>query len=129
MKECRGLSGGRGVLSGRRCGTLRPYTFMNMSGASVRWALNAYPGLKGADVLIVHDDTNFDLGQIRLHRGPRRTSLFYFLLSIFPARPRPLAHARTPPARNARRRPQRTAAAHNALPPHTTRRRRRNART
>ena len=51
--------------------TLRPMTLMNLSGASVRRALSMYPSLLlQRDVLVIHDDTNLPLGQVKLHAPP-----------------------------------------------------------
>ena len=47
---------------------LKPETFMNLSGRSVRQALQFYK-LEAADLLVVCDDLNLPLGKLRLRPG------------------------------------------------------------
>lgn len=49
-------------------GLLKPGTFMNDSGRSVRAAL-AFLGIKPADVLVVHDELDIPFGELRLKQG------------------------------------------------------------
>lgn len=46
-------------------GLLKPQTFMNVSGESVRLAMDFY-GIGPVDVLVVHDELDLPLGRIRL---------------------------------------------------------------
>ncbi|NTU69650.1 aminoacyl-tRNA hydrolase [bacterium] len=50
---------------------LKPQTFMNSSGFSVAGFMNFYK-IKPKDVLIIHDDVDFDLGKIKIgfNEGP-----------------------------------------------------------
>ncbi len=54
-----------GNVEGERILLLKPQTFMNLSGRSVRELTNFYKIL-GSDLLIVHDDMDLSLGKIRL---------------------------------------------------------------
>ena len=54
-----------GNVEGERILLLKPQTFMNLSGQSVRELTNFYKIL-GSDLLIVHDDMDLPLGKIRL---------------------------------------------------------------
>jgi len=54
-----------GKVEGERLLLLKPQTFMNLSGRSVREITNFYKIL-GEDLLIVHDDMDLSLGKIRL---------------------------------------------------------------
>ena len=54
-----------GHVEGERLLLLKPQTFMNLSGRSVRELVRFYKVL-GEDLLIVHDDLDLSLGKIRL---------------------------------------------------------------
>ena len=54
-----------GNIEGERVFLLKPQTFMNLSGRSVRELINFYK-ISGDDLLIVHDDMDLSLGKIRL---------------------------------------------------------------
>ncbi|HZK86113.1 MAG TPA: aminoacyl-tRNA hydrolase, partial [Desulfosporosinus sp.] len=54
-----------GNVHGERILLLKPQTFMNLSGRSVRELMNFYK-IPGNDLLIVHDDLDLPLGKIRL---------------------------------------------------------------
>jgi len=54
-----------GNVEGERLLLLKPQTFMNLSGRSVREITNFYK-ISGEDLLIVHDDLDLSLGKIRL---------------------------------------------------------------
>lgn len=51
---------------------LKPTTYMNNSGAAVAYAVKKHPTLKPADIVIIHDDKDLPLGEIRVqtNRGP-----------------------------------------------------------
>lgn len=71
----RGVTGSAGV-HGKMITVLKPLTYMNLSGLSVRTALEGL-GLGPRDLLVVHDDMDLDLGRKRIrlqgssggHRG------------------------------------------------------------
>ena len=52
-------------ISGRCIHFLKPMTFMNLSGNSVRKLLEAEE-LKPQELLVLHDDMDFDLGTVRI---------------------------------------------------------------
>jgi PTH1 family peptidyl-tRNA hydrolase len=47
---------------------LKPDTYMNLSGESVR-AISAYLKIAIPDILVIHDDVSFILGRVRLQQG------------------------------------------------------------
>ncbi|AFM39174.1 peptidyl-tRNA hydrolase [Desulfosporosinus acidiphilus SJ4] len=54
-----------GSVQGERLLLLKPHTFMNLSGRSVRELVNFYK-IAPEDILIVHDDMDLPLGKLRL---------------------------------------------------------------
>lgn len=56
---------GEAVISGKRALLLKPQTFMNNSGESVRAALDYYK-LSPKDIVVIYDDTSFDVGRLRV---------------------------------------------------------------
>lgn len=56
---------GEGSVEGQRVAILAPMTYMNSSGQSVRQAIDFYK-IQAADVLVVCDDLNLPLGQLRV---------------------------------------------------------------
>jgi PTH1 family peptidyl-tRNA hydrolase len=51
-----------------RVGLLKPETFMNLSGRSVRAAM-AFFKVEGANLLVVHDELDLPFGELRLKAG------------------------------------------------------------
>ncbi len=56
---------GKGIIFGEDVVLLKPQTYMNLSGKSVVGAINFFK-IALDDVIVIYDDTAFDLGQIRL---------------------------------------------------------------
>ena len=54
-------------LGGRRGLIVTPQTYMNLSGIAVKGFATAYE-IKPADILVVCDDINFEVGQMRIKR-------------------------------------------------------------
>src|SRR5262245_28998741 len=66
-KKCKGLVS-KGRVAGEDVVVLKPQTFMNISGESVQAALAFYK-LKASDVLVVHDELDVGLGQLKFKVG------------------------------------------------------------
>lgn len=66
-KKFKGLVS-KGRVDGGDVVLLKPQTFMNLSGASVREAVTFYK-LKPADMLVVHDELDVPLGQLKFKVG------------------------------------------------------------
>ena len=56
---------GRGVLEGQKVILLKPQTFMNLSGESIRAAADFYK-VDPENVLVVYDDISLEPGQLRI---------------------------------------------------------------
>lgn len=56
---------GEGFINGNKVILLKPYTFMNLSGESVREAIDFYK-LTEDQVLIIYDDISLELGRLRI---------------------------------------------------------------
>ena len=50
----------------------KPLTYMNNSGVTVAYAVKKHPNLKPEDIIVIHDDKDLPLGEIRvqINRGP-----------------------------------------------------------
>lgn len=65
-KQFKGLTG-RGVIGGQQVLLLKPLTFMNLSGESLRAAFDFYkPELD--QVLVIFDDISLETGQLRIRK-------------------------------------------------------------
>ena len=60
--------GAEGDIAGEKVMLLKPQTFMNLSGQSVR-ALMSYYKLDVSDVIIIYDDVEIPLGSLRVRSG------------------------------------------------------------
>lgn len=56
---------GRGTVAGEACILLKPHTFMNLSGESVREAAE-YFKIEPDKIIVMYDDTDIDVGKIRI---------------------------------------------------------------
>lgn len=65
-KQFKGLTG-RGVIGGQQVLLLKPLTYMNLSGESVRAAFDFYKP-EPDQVLVVFDDISLETGQLRIRR-------------------------------------------------------------
>ena len=63
-KKFKGLYG-RGIIAGEKVILLKPQTFMNLSGESVRAAADFYK-VDPEDILVIYDDISLEPGQLRL---------------------------------------------------------------
>lgn len=58
---------GRGILGGEKVLLLKPQTFMNLSGESVRAAADFYK-VDPEHIIIIYDDISLDVGQLRIRK-------------------------------------------------------------
>lgn len=59
---------GRGMIGGRKVLLMKPQTFMNSSGESVRDALDFYKVDPAEGLIVIYDDINLEQGQLRIRR-------------------------------------------------------------
>ena len=65
-KKFKGLYG-RGIIAGEKVILLKPQTFMNLSGESVREAADFYK-VDPEHIIVIYDDISLDVGQIRIRK-------------------------------------------------------------
>lgn len=58
---------GRGVIEGQKVLLLKPQTFMNLSGESVREAADFYK-VDPEHIIVIYDDISLDVGQLRIRK-------------------------------------------------------------
>ena len=58
---------GSGYLGGQRVLLVKPQTFMNLSGESLRGIMDFYK-LEPSDFIVIFDDISLDVGQLRIRR-------------------------------------------------------------
>lgn len=58
---------GKGMIGGQKVMLLKPQTFMNLSGESVRAAMDFYQA-PAEDLIVVCDDISLDTGQLRIRK-------------------------------------------------------------
>lgn len=56
---------GRGVIEGQKVLLLKPQTFMNLSGESIRVAADYYK-IEPEEMIVIYDDISLDPGQLRI---------------------------------------------------------------
>lgn len=56
---------GKGVIEGQKVLLLKPQTFMNLSGESLRSAVDYYK-IDPEDIIVIYDDISLDPGQLRI---------------------------------------------------------------
>ncbi len=59
---------GKGIISGNPVILAKPQTFMNLSGVAVG-KLAGYFNIRTDDIIVVHDDLDFSIGDIRIKMG------------------------------------------------------------
>lgn len=59
---------GSGYIDGQKVLLMKPQTFMNLSGASVREAVDFYKVDPTAEFIVIYDDINLDPGQLRIRK-------------------------------------------------------------
>ena len=56
---------GKGMIAGRKVILVKPQTYMNLSGESVRAAADFYK-IQPDHIIVVYDDVSLDVGQLRI---------------------------------------------------------------
>ena len=59
---------GKGIIEGKRVILVKPLTFMNLSGESVRQVLDFYKANPEEDLIVIADDISLDVGKIRIRK-------------------------------------------------------------
>lgn len=59
---------GKGVIAGQKVVLVKPQTYMNLSGESVRSVVDYYKVDEESELLVVFDDISLDVGQIRIRK-------------------------------------------------------------
>lgn len=59
---------GKGVLDGQRVILVKPQTYMNLSGESVRDVIDYYKVDETQELIVISDDTSLDVGNIRVRK-------------------------------------------------------------
>ena len=59
---------GKGFVAGQRVILVKPQTFMNLSGKSVRDAIDFYKVDEKTELIVISDDISLDVGQIRIRK-------------------------------------------------------------
>lgn len=59
---------GRGMIAGRKVILVKPQTYMNLSGESVRGLVDYYKIAEEEELLVIYDDVSLDVGQLRIRK-------------------------------------------------------------
>lgn len=59
---------GKGIIGGQKVILVKPQTYMNLSGESVRSVLDFYKVDVETELLVIFDDVSLDLGQLRIRK-------------------------------------------------------------
>lgn len=59
---------GKGVLDGQKVILVKPQTYMNLSGESVRDIIDYYKVDEEQELIVISDDTSLDVGNIRIRK-------------------------------------------------------------
>lgn len=66
-RECQALTG-KGVIEGQKVLLVKPQTYMNLSGESVRKLIDFYKIDPQEELLVIYDDISLDVGQLRIRK-------------------------------------------------------------
>lgn len=66
-RECQALTG-KGVIEGQKVLLVKPQTYMNLSGESVRKLMDFYKIDPQEELLVIYDDISLDVGQLRIRK-------------------------------------------------------------
>ena len=59
---------GKGFIAGQKVVLVKPQTFMNLSGESVRDVIDFYKVDEKTELIVISDDISLDVGQIRIRK-------------------------------------------------------------
>ena len=59
---------GKGIIEGQKVLLVKPQTYMNLSGESVRGLMDFYKIDEESELLIIFDDVSLDVGQLRIRK-------------------------------------------------------------
>ena len=59
---------GKGTIAGQSAVLLKPSTFMNLSGESIRELVDYYKVDEETDLIVIYDDISLDVGQLRIRK-------------------------------------------------------------
>jgi PTH1 family peptidyl-tRNA hydrolase len=77
-RKCRAFCGS-GIIEGRKVILVKPQTYMNLSGESVRGFVDFYKIDVETELLVIYDDVSLDVGQLRIRKkgsGCGRSTIF-----------------------------------------------------
>ena len=57
---------GKGIIDGQKVILVKPQTFMNLSGESIRSIIDYYKVDPEQELLVIYDDISLDVGQLRI---------------------------------------------------------------
>lgn len=59
---------GKGIVGGKKAVLVKPQTYMNLSGESVREVIDFYKADEKSELIVISDDISLDVGQIRIRK-------------------------------------------------------------
>lgn len=59
---------GKGMVAGNKCILVKPQTYMNLSGESVREVIDYYKADEKTELIVISDDISLDVGGIRIRK-------------------------------------------------------------
>ncbi len=59
---------GKGTVAGQKAVLVKPLTYMNLSGESVRSVIDFYKVDEKSELIVISDDVSLDMGQIRIRK-------------------------------------------------------------
>lgn len=59
---------GKGIIEGQKALLVKPQTYMNLSGESVRGLVDFYKVDETSEILVIYDDVTLDVGQLRIRK-------------------------------------------------------------
>lgn len=74
---------GKGVLDGQKVILVKPQTYMNLSGESVRDIIDYYKVDEEQELIVVSDDTSLDVGMIRVRKKVAPEGIMALRISFY----------------------------------------------